>query len=481
MLASFTKELGLVYCCIYCYYHFLNQFPKNSKLKHITFLILASLEGIFINQYLPQYTFICLIITICCFLTIQTKNDIFISFTTTTLAFGLSFLTFVISSFIVTCIFFLFTSDYRNPIVQLVSIILQLLLIQIPFSFKRTKKGMPFLIYPSYAFPGAILSLIILLFATLVNITSKTVLFLIPVGLLYLTIILFYIYWRNSLTKTYIDKLNTKNIENLNITLQEQQLKIQQLEAENERLARIIHKDNKLIPSMQNAVQTYLQSVSENAKIKQTGLDLITELNQLSYERKGLLTNSGENLEELQKCGILRIDNLLLYMQKKAWNDNIHLTVSYSCDMKMLITQIIDENTLHTMLADLIENAIIATKHNHGHHIMLSIDVISNSYAINLLDSGTPFSKDVLMQFGKEAITTHADESGSGIGLMELYQTLTKHRASLYIDELCDTGLYTKKISVVFNKANNIVLYTYRLPSEISELTKRGDFVIVYK
>ena len=99
-----------------------------------------------------------------------------------------------------------------------------------------------------------------------------------------------------------------------------------------------------------------------------------------------------------------------------------------------------------------------------------------------MYDSGIPFDKEVLAKYGYEQITTHGDESGSGIGMMQTYEILSKCGASLFIDEFAEgEGMYTKRISVVFNKKHQYVLYTKRSDEEVAYLKKRSDLMIVRK
>ncbi|MGN0154024.1 MAG: ATP-binding protein [Lachnospiraceae bacterium] len=273
-----------------------------------------------------------------------------------------------------------------------------------------------------------------------------------------------------------------RNIESLNAELLEKEQYIEALKADNDRLAKIIHKDNKLIPAMEFAVEQYLQNSTAIDETAQTGNALLEELRQLSQERKGMIVQQDQKCEKLPSAGITRIDSLLLYMQQKAITAEISFHVTLDCNLQNFLEKNIGEESFCTLLADLIDNAIIATKYNNGRHVLLNIGTVSKYYAIHIFDSGIPFTKEVLVKLGQEQITTHADDSGSGIGLMQTHEILKKHGASLFIDEFTpDTGLYTKKVSVVFNKLNHYTLYTTRDEQEITYLNQRSDLTVVQK
>ena len=61
-------------------------------------------------------------------------------------------------------------------------------------------------------------------------------------------------------------------------------------------------------------------------------------------------------------------------------------------------------------------------------------------------------------------------------------EILGKCGASLFVDEFSgEEGLYTKKISVVFNRKHQYVLYTNRNDEDIAYLKKRADLTVVKK
>jgi signal transduction histidine kinase len=82
--------------------------------------------------------------------------------------------------------------------------------------------------------------------------------------------------------------------------------------------------------------------------------------------------------------------------------------------------------------------------------------MLGKHFSFHVFDSGIPFTKEVLAALGQQQITTHADDSGSGIGLMQTYEILKAHGASLLIDEFTtDSGLYTKKIQLCLTGKTN--------------------------
>ena len=110
----------------------------------------------------------------------------------------------------------------------------------------------------------------------------------------------------------------------------------------------------------------------------------------------------------------------------------------------------------------------------------MHIGYIADTPAIQIFDSGIAFSPEVLSMFGKKPITTHADDSGSGIGLMQTAAFLREQHASLIIEEFT-SGTYTKKVAVLFDNQNGYTLYTCRSEEEIAKIKIRMDLCIIQK
>lgn len=480
-MTFFIKNLGIIICCIYYYIKLLriNMSKKTYILLSIFTILLASFS-IYTDLHYSFLTIPFLICFIAIFFIFQTKTTLPVTITTVAISFAFSYTIFCLSAIVTGFISLYFCKKKFRLLTQLLCCILQLILMPIPFFFKRMKKGMPFLYKRFYAIPGMIISLLVIFLAVSINYTDYSIFYIISLVLLLISAVLIYLYWKNNLTKTYIDRLNEKNLADLNDVLAEKQEYIRQLELENKRLAKIIHKDNKLIPAMELAVQTYINDLQNQNTTSATGKQLLEELSKLSEERKGIIFRQDMRCQKLVSTKVMSIDNLLVYMQQKAFASDIIFNFALSCDLPYFIEHILGEKELNTLLADLLENAIIATRYNNGHHILLSIGIVSNAYSINIFDSGIPFTKEVLIKWGLEQITTHQNDSGSGIGMMTTYEIVKKKNASFMIHELSShEGLYTKEVSVLFNNLNQYTLHTSRTGEELVYLNQRTDLLIV--
>lgn len=102
-----------------------------------------------------------------------------------------------------------------------------------------------------------------------------------PFLFIFLLAIFIYLYWRNNITKTYLNKLKEKDIRDLNTELVKAQNRIIDLENENKELSKIIHGDNKLVPAMLFSVENFISQAGDlSPETSQTGKALLTDLQQ---------------------------------------------------------------------------------------------------------------------------------------------------------------------------------------------------------
>ena len=275
-----------------------------------------------------------------------------------------------------------------------------------------------------------------------------------------------------SITKTYQDKLKDREIKEL-------QVQNEKLKEEVTRLGKIVHKDNSILSEYAYILRTFLTKNSSQEKdISYDTERLLEKLDQLTKERKNIIQQQDIHCQKLPSTKVFGIDSLLGYKQQVAFKENIDLQACFSCDIAYLAKEVIKEDDLHTLLTYLLDNAIIATKHNNGHHLLLTISIIECHYCISVLDSGIPFTTDVIAKWGLEQITTHTN--GNGIGMMTIYEILKKYRASFIINEIpSGNRTYTKKLTISFDKKNQYILQTTRPETELSKLSGRLDLTIL--
>ena len=397
------------------------------------------------------------------------KRNILTTFTTTVISFGVGYICYIISAIITSPVSLIWAhwnipQNLFNPITVPLIGITQVFLCNIPFYFKRLRKGMPFLENFGNSIVGLVLCISIVIVSSLLTVNSTDdLLFAITIPSLFILALLLVSWWRKQLTKTYIEKIRQRELESLYI-------EIEKLKNENEKLSKIIHKDNKLIPSMIMTVKATLNSNSFEELEK-----LRTELEILTNERAGTLAAYENNNATIAATGCLRIDAILQYLHNKMTSNEINFVLANSVDMKHVVSTVIDENSLSTLIADLVENALIATKNQSSKFILLNFCYINDNFCISISDSGEPFSPAVYRNLGINRYTTHKKDGGSGIGLMTSLELINKHSASFIVEEL-DNQTYSKNIIVSFDGLSQIRINSQR--PEVCKLTPyRKDII----
>lgn len=300
--------------------------------------------------------------------------------------------------------------------------------------------------------------------------------------IIFFTFVLFFLllmWWKQELKNSYLKQLRHRDFLRLEEELRDCHNTISILKEENQNMAHLIHRDNKQVASLALAVETYLSSTCNSPEeSRQLGNQLTAELQKDLQMRQDFISKL-TSTSLVSPTGILSIDCLLNYMLHKCDTWGITLKYSFPENIQDFIDIIIAEQDLVTILADLLENALIATRYANGSDISLEVGRKDDVFFLCVHDSGIPFTKEVLLDLGKTQHTTHRDSGGSGIGLVSTYERLQKYHASFVIDECPDREVpYCKSVWIYFDGKSEYRLHTKRLPEEMDFLRQRVDLVI---
>ena len=486
MIESYSKNFTIIICSLYTYAKLLNyKMNVRNSIICLAFSVSLSFFIYYIKLYYPLLTIPLIIIFSFILITILTKTELGLSITTTVISFGISYAFLAVSALIVAAIFELIGVNRLGENVKIYAIciaLIQLLTIRIPFRFRRLKSGMPFLRNKGGSNTGILIS-VFLLCSVIVMSNSKNadLIYTIPIVSIILLGVLNLFWWRRKLEKVYIEKLRTNEIQSLRDAIEEKEAQIEQLRQHNDFLAKVIHRDNKLLPAMELAVSEYLQSAiqSEDGDALAKGQMLLKQLKTVSCERSGIIEEYQSASKKIQLTDVISVDALMAYMFNKARENSIKFELTISGSVKYLVENVISESDLNTLLADLIENAIIATKNNGSKEILASISISEGYYIIDVFDSGIPFELETIVSLGLKKITTHADNGGSGIGLTTSFEIFKKYSASFLIEEFSDGNiLFTKRVSVKFDSLNQYIVKTFR-NNEINAISERADLIVM--
>lgn len=431
--------------------HFLGIYIIEIK-YFVPIILIGIIMGIFSDK--PQLSFIASIISFfasCCLHGIS--------------SFIISFLTFLISNG---------TPLLSYPTLAILSGLLQCILVLSIFNIKRLKNGMMFLSKTSSINVMTVLCLlffIIITYARVFNLFNLAILVCV-----FLLAFLIY-WWQAQITKSYRRSLELRELESLRTELQEKNATIVKVMEENERIRHINHRDNGLITALDYAVNDYLVTdFTDETAAKARRDELLIEIERIRAGRV-----SSVNKDKLKatryETNISLLNILLNQTSKRATDEHVLFSVHFGTELEDFIPRIISEDDLAHLLSDMLENAFIATRDVKNPMIQLQFYKWNKHFVIEIADNGIPFEVDSILNMGISELTTHADTGGSGIGLMDIWNTKEKYGATYHIDEYETPAPFSKKISLTFDKKNRYSVRTWR-KDEILAVSKRADLQV---
>ncbi len=488
MAATSVKYFFIVLCCFYIFTRLLRIQPQRRMyFQSLLFSLVMAFVIYFLRVNAPPLSIIITTGLFIWYVKYLFNMPINTCVTASIISFGISYLAFWISALIMLPVGFVAVTADIKGFVQFFSVVLigvlQFLICVIPFKLRRFKNGMPFLKEFGSSEVGVYISVSLLIAASFFDVNKEAdIVYVIPFFFVFISGLTLVFWWRNRIAKNYIEKVKAKEIEALQNTIQEKDAEIEKLKYHNDELAKIIHRDNKLIPAMAFSVREFLLSAEQEEERKalpQKGKALLEQLEQQTRERTGIVKSYEFRAKRLPLTYVPSIDGILSYMLQKAKEHQIEMDLSLSGSVKYLTENFITEMDLKTLLADLIENAIIASKRREKKNIMVHMGIEDKCYLVEVFDSGVPFTLETLSLMGLKRTTTHADEGGSGIGIMTLFEILQKTRASLVIEEFTGHSLFTKKVSLCFDGLGQYRIKTDRA-DEIRLLSKREELLVEF-
>lgn len=353
----------------------------------------------------------------------------------------------------------------RNSIIEywLVGNI-QMVVIYYFFKIKRFKDGFSFIkedkFYKNTNKNFIILSIVILTFIVFVHSTGALMNNITFSAIVFAMIFTIYLI-KKYITNHYKSKMKDRTVEMLNEQIEAKDKIIEDLKEELSTVLNINHKYNHRISAAEKAVA----KLKFNEEFASENTEIIDLVNNLSKNYKNELLKIEKRDDDLPKTEVFGIDNMLEYMSNEAKKNNISFEVEVKCNVKDIVDNIVNQSKLETLLADHINDAMIAIKYssNTSHKIKIVFDKIDDINEIKIYDTGIEFEIDTLIKLGQEQITTHKDNGGSGIGFMTTFETLRECKGSLIIEEYNqEPENYTKAIIIKFDNKNEYRISSYR-------------------
>ena len=487
---NFIKYFFISITAMYAFYKLLNRKPQNKYVQLFLILFSSILSmGISLLSNNQQTIRILISFTIL-FLTMKNteKLPLPLIYITSLFAYAFSYIVFTISIIFTTLPLIIFY--YKSYTISWVSIhifigVLQFMLIYFCFHIPRLQKGMVFLYNSPAKNTGSTLCIVFIMqimVAIQTKIATVSYMFVFFSFILLSSILLIY-WWNYHITQTYRKFLRKNELDSLNLLLEERNQKILYLKNQNDELARLIHKDNKIIPAITSAImESYENKITLDLTEWETDSPLCLKLKQLYDERVNMLETYHNEIMNLPKTGFDSINATLSFIHSEASKTGIPFQIVLYDNLKTTIPDEITEDDFNHMLSDLLSNAINACKNISSGSIQIYLGKTEEISIIKICNTGSVFHLETLKNLGLAKHTTHADTGGSGIGLMDIWKIKEKYKASLLIDEISDAAsseTYTC-MNILFNRKNHFMIQSDRY-KELATYLNRPDVMIISK
>ena len=437
----------------------------------ITFLITVGLKYVKDNISFMHFIIITIILIGSAF-SLKTKNTLGYSIIITMISLSINYIIFAIST-ISEFLFFLVFNIQNQYINMIIILTIYIILMFCFLKIKRFKKGFSFLqmkLNNEY-FDIVMLNISITILFTITFIRNYEEGFSVKFvpGLVVFSIIMF-ITIQKSLQLSYKQKMLIKDLEETKKELEEKKKEVAELEKENLEFSKVSHS----IAHKQRALEYKLNELSMKSEIA----DEINIKDRIDKIGKSL--NKGPVIV-LDKTEIPEIDDMLKYMQSECVKNKIDFQLQLSGNIYTMINHYISVEELEILLADHIKNAIIAIGYANSVNksILVRLGKLDRNYGLYIYDSGIEFEIETLLNLGKKPSTTHKDNGGTGMGFMNTFDTLRKHKASFIIEEYGKPvkDNFTKALKFKFDNKNEFKIYTYR-KKEIKNKDEENTLIV---
>lgn len=452
------KNIFAIICSYFIFFKVIGR--KNEK--NILLVIVSSIAIAILVAYVKYNigTFIGMVVMIILFsilCSINSKCGMGYTIVIAIISLSINYVIFVVA---ITIVFLInVKSSIQNDFINLsFMMLIDLILLKGLFSIKRFKYGITFLNKNNQYIDLILLNICVsILFSSIIfsnmNIEISKELFVEFI----ISIIVMFITIQKSLQLYYKQKMLVKELDETKEDLARAENKIKILEKENieesKKRHTVIHKQKSLEHKIEEMLTKTEMSTEEAAEVRER----LEKLNKEVYTEKEVM--------ELDKTGISSIDDMLKYMQSECIKNKIDFTLQIKGNIHYMVHNLVKEEELETLLADHIKDAIIAINHtdNANRSILVRLGNIDDIYSLYIYDSGVEFKPEVLENLGKKPCTTYANEGGTGMGFMNTFDTVRKHKASLIIEEIGKPvkDNYTKVIIIKFDKKNEFKVKSY--------------------
>ena len=479
-MTNIVDIIKIFYICVFTFYINLKLINRKLErnLKNYLIIVVSIFVVSMICRYIKiilgfSYNIIFLILLVSMIFKLIAKQRFAYSLLVTVVSLSINYIIFSVSvvvTLIPTVIFGIHDLYMELILILIIYSILVFLFLKI----KRLKKGLIFLqrnIKNEYMDILILdVSVVIMFSITILSNYNRIMNRTLGTSFIIFAIIMF-ITIQKSLQLYYKQKLQEREAEEIKEELKNKNKEIEELEKENLKL----NKKNHSIAHKQKSLEYELEQMILKNQIVDGNI-IKDKVKSLSKEMQKETVNV-----ELKKTNIDKIDNMLKYMQSECVKNKIDFQLQINGNTHHMINKYIEKEDLEILIADLIKNAIIAINHseNINKSILVRLGLIDGTYSLYVYDSGIEFEIDTLIHLGIKPSTTHTKDGGSGMGMMNTFDTLKKYKASLVIHEYGKPSKdnFTKVMKIIFDNKNRYKIMSYRKKDiQDKDIDKRVSF-----
>lgn len=441
-ILTIIKYAVLLLCCLYSYAKLCAVRLKWIDLIFIPVFAAVSAGVYYLNLYIAILIPVCLLLVGTLAFRIRFKRAFFVTLTYSTIALGMTIFLMVVATvanFLPAFLYvFIKSETVQHVVSQSVTNLLIIIFTILIFRIKKFRNGIIFYKKDS-TFERLILASVTCIFGLTLFYTDaagfSNIRLLIFVGVAFFGFS-FIIWWKRLASSDFQGRIDKRNFEIMEKMYNETAKERDDLLKQNEELSKIIHRDNKLLPALEEAVID---------KCEPGGM--LDTVQRLKAEREAAVENY-EKTEYFEATGNLTVDAMLVYLHKKAQTQKTEFALDINFDAAgQLIKKFDDIVKLCTLICDLGENALIAI--GAGGKLKILFGFEGEAPCIKFFDSGMPFDEKVISEMGRTKITTRKETGGSGLGLLNTFEIMRRHGFSMCIDEVSVKDGFTKCVGVI--------------------------------
>lgn len=269
------------------------------------------------------------------------------------------------------------------------------------------------------------------------------------IGLFIVVLLSFILYFwlKKEYRLMYTVRLRENELQLLEKSLDSKEAYHKELVKDNQRLGALIHRDNKLIPSVVMSVRQPPRDGDASFDESRTS-EVIHSIDEISAERNAAVSEYTEHRHHIPSTGVSAVDTVLLYLYDRAASMGTELHVMIAAE-DCVPSQGILRSEFIAVLADLCEYSYSACSGSDG-EVKVQIGQDNGRLFLEIWDNGKKYDRKELKKAGRRRTASSDDGNGEKYRPVPLFRILRHSGADLEVNEFADNKSFTKSLRVTF-------------------------------